>query len=155
LAARFANVDPENKSAVAAWLRNHGLSSNGTRTARRVSQKRVAVFPYSPDLRKVRLEPGLDGKPKSFVWEHGAGDSWERCHGCKHEIPLYGNRIFRERDQLGIVLVFEGEAKADLAGELAAFSHKFRTICTIQVQSPMLLHNCKETTLLPIKDLYW
>jgi hypothetical protein len=126
LAARFANVDPENKSAVAVWLRNQGLSGNGNPTTRRISQERVALFPYSPDLRKVRLEPGLEGKPKSFVWEHRAGDSWKRCHGCKHEIPLYGNRIFRERDQLGAVLVFEGEAKADLAGELgyAAFSFK-------------------------------
>ncbi len=40
--------------------------------------------------------------------------------------PLYTNRAFRERDHVGVVVGFEGEAKADLAGEsgIAGFSFK-------------------------------
>jgi hypothetical protein len=36
------------------------------------------------------------------------------------------NRAFRERDQVGLAIGFEGEAKADIAGQLglAAFSFK-------------------------------
>ncbi len=40
--------------------------------------------------------------------------------------PLYVNGVFRERDQVGLAVGFEGEAKADAAGGLglAAFSFK-------------------------------
>ncbi len=40
--------------------------------------------------------------------------------------PLYVNSVFRQHDQVGVVLGFEGEAKADCADDLdiAAFSFK-------------------------------
>lgn len=128
LAARYAGVSPDDKPAVTAWLRERGLLNGSSGNASRPSateQRRVAEFYYSADLRTVRLEPGPDGKTKSFVWEHREGDAWLSGDGGL-EKPLYTNRIFRERNQLGIVLAFEGEAKADLAGELgyAAFSFK-------------------------------
>jgi hypothetical protein len=129
LAAFLAGLDPSDKVGVTAWLREHGQlnGASGNNSRRSTSeQRRVAEFYYTPGLRKVRIEPARDGSSKEFVWEHRTSDSWERCHGCKHEKPLYTNRIFRERDQLGVVLALEGEAKPELAGELgfAAISFK-------------------------------
>ncbi len=62
--------------------------------------------------------------------------------------PLYVNRSFKERDQIGLALGFEGEAKADLAGELgiAAFSFKDMT-----VEQAMTLAD-GEVVLWPPKD---
>jgi KaiC/GvpD/RAD55 family RecA-like ATPase len=133
LAAFLARIDPNDKPAVTAWLRERGLLdvSKGPRTSAG-EFRRVAGFRYSPDLRKVRLErPATNGsKPeKSFRWEHRENDRWLPGAGDFPK-PLYVNALFRESDQLGLVLGFEGERKADLAGELgfAAFSFKNLTV---------------------------
>ena len=129
LAAFLARLDLNDKTTVITWLREKGLlNGNGTRrsaTTCTSKQRRVAEFYYSPGLRTVRIEPGRDGKPKEFIWEHREGGVWRSGDGGR-EKPLYANALFRERDQLGIVLGFEGEAKCDLAGELGypAFSYK-------------------------------
>jgi hypothetical protein len=130
LAAFVAGLDLGDKPAVTAWLRGHGLlnrTANGNRyhgTAPRET-RRVAEFYYSPILRKVRLEPGDNSDTKAFMWEHCKGGNWESGDGGKDK-PLYVNVLFRERDQIGTALGLEGEAKADLAGELnyPAFSFK-------------------------------
>jgi P4 family phage/plasmid primase-like protien len=128
LAAFLARVEPTDKKAVTAWLRDRGLldASNGYRSAG--GFQRVEEFRYSQNLRKVRLErPASNGsKPeKTFRWEHRQGDLWLPGAGNFLK-PLYTNARFRESDQLGLVVGFEGEGKADLAGELgfAAFSFK-------------------------------
>jgi hypothetical protein len=102
-----------------ALLEERGLL-NGKRP------RRVAKFHYSSSLRKVRIEPGRNGRPKEFIWEHLDGKVWTIGDGGIKNKPLYTNCLFRESDRLGIVIGFEGEAKADLAGELgyAAFSYK-------------------------------
>jgi putative DNA primase/helicase len=130
LAAFIAGLDPSDKPGVTAWLRERGLldgSTNGSGTPRRAKRerKRVAEFYYSADLRKVRLEPGDNGKPKMFVWEHRGGDTWKPGDGGKLK-PLYANKIFRDADQLDYAVGFEGEAKCDLAAELGipGFSYK-------------------------------
>jgi P4 family phage/plasmid primase-like protien len=101
-------------------------STATTGTATHRSQRRVAEFYYTPRLRKVRIEPGRNGKAKEFIWEHLEGASWQLGDAGLKERPLYANALFRQRDQLGIALGFEGEAKCDLAGTLGypAFSFK-------------------------------
>jgi uncharacterized protein (DUF927 family) len=91
----------------------------------------VAEFEYGPQLRKVRFEHETDlqeGKKrpaKTYRWEHLSDGAWYSTDGGLPK-PLYVNAVFRERDQLGLVIGFEGEAKADTAGALglAAFSFK-------------------------------
>jgi putative DNA primase/helicase len=91
----------------------------------------VAEYNYSNSLRKVRFEhesKQQDKKQrpeKTFLWEHLADGSWYSGDGGAPK-PLYLSGIFRERDQVGPVVGFEGEAKADVAGEfgIAAFSFK-------------------------------
>jgi len=146
LAAFLARLDPTDKRAVPAWLRERGLldagsngNGNGHHGASRASSsepkvefERLAEFYYAPDLRKIRLErPGANGgkREKSFRWEHREGETWKPGDGGLQK-PLYANALFRESEQLDLVLAFEGERKADLAGELgfAAFSFKNLTL---------------------------
>ena len=91
----------------------------------------VEEFHYSGELRKVRFEhrtetqPGKGRPKKNFRWEYFADGQWWSGDGGK-EKPPYLNQIFRESDQLGAVLGAEGEAKADLAGELGLPAFSFR-----------------------------
>jgi hypothetical protein len=113
----------EPKRAVPADAVREGLVRRGFHV--------VAEYPYGTQLRKVRFEHALEqqeGKArakKEFRWEHLAGETWLSGDGGIPK-PLYMNRVFRERNQPGLTLGFEGEAKADIAGELgfAAFSFK-------------------------------
>jgi hypothetical protein len=129
LAAFIARVDPGDKRAVTAWLREHGLldrTATGNSSRRAAPRgKRVAEVYYGDDLRKVRIALGGNRKSKVFVWEHHDGDGWKPGDGGKTK-PLYVNEIFRDADRLDYVVGFEGEAKSDLAGELgiAGFSFK-------------------------------
>ncbi len=94
--------------------------------------KVVAEFPYGNDLRKIRLDHSTKMQAdkqrpeKTFRWEHRGRDGiWYSGDGGAAK-PLYLNRVANERDQPGLAIGFEGEAKADLAGQLgfAAFSYK-------------------------------
>jgi hypothetical protein len=93
--------------------------------------KPVQEFYYRDDLRTVRFEHSTKvqadkGRPeKDFRWEHCVAGVWYSGDGGIDK-PLYLNQAFRERDQEGRAIGFEGEAKADLAGELSfpAFSFK-------------------------------
>jgi hypothetical protein len=130
LAAFLGNFDPSDKPAVIAWLRERGLldvatSGNGTHRTAQGEKMRPTEFYYSAELRKVRLEPGVNGKAKTFVWEHREGDIWKSGDGGNDK-PLYANKVFSEADQLDYAVGFEGEAKSNLAGELgiAGFSYK-------------------------------
>ncbi len=130
LAAFLGRLDPDDKPAVSAWLRERGLldGSTGGNSSHRTAlseKRRVAEFNYSDDLRKVRLEPGENGKSKMFVWEHREGDTWKPGDGGKNK-PLYVNQIFRDADQLDYAVGFEGEAKCDLAGELGIPGFSFK-----------------------------
>ena len=139
LAAFFIGCDPNDKKTVTAALRECGLlngaSGNSTRgTASAGAFREVAKFSYGSNLRKIRLErPASNGaKPeKTFRWEHQDGDAWLPGDGGLPK-PLYTNRIFSERDQLGLVLACEGEAKADLAGELGFPAFCFKDLTPAQ-----------------------
>jgi CHC2 zinc finger len=140
LVAFLLHIEPGNKPAIARWLRERGLldgsskvmsihihavNSGGSSASARTRSTRTDEIYYSDNLRKVRLEPGKEGRDKDFVWEHRAGDRWRSRLGGL-EIPLYANTIFWERDLLDVVIGTEGERKCDLLGELdlAGFSFK-------------------------------
>ena len=144
LFAFLENIDPNDKRTMIARLKERGLlngnGSNGNGRAPKPPKeefRRVAEFYYGDTIRHVRLEaPSSNGTkpPKAFVWESRKGDKW--VPGLQgQQPPLYTNRLFRESDQIGLVLAFEGEAKADLAGELgfAAVSFKGFTAAHCEV----------------------
>jgi hypothetical protein len=91
----------------------------------------TAEYPYGTQLRKVRFEHTSrqqedKGRPeKQFRWEYLTAETWYSGAGYVPR-PLYVNSVFRDRGQAGLALGFEGEGKADVAGELgfAAFSYK-------------------------------
>ena len=105
-------------------------------------------------LRKIRFEhktktqPGKGKPEKTFRWEHREAGRWWFGKGDK-DTPLYVNATFRKRDQAGIVVGFEGEAKADVAGDLgfSAFSYKDG----LSETSVGVLSGC-EVALWPDKD---
>jgi len=77
--------------------------------------KVVGTFNYTDEngnilYRKKRIEPGYDGKPKGFFFEHPGGK--EKTRGC--EPVLYR---LHEIIQAKEVYIVEGEAKADLLHE--------------------------------------
>jgi uncharacterized protein (DUF927 family) len=91
----------------------------------------AAEYQYGSELRKVRFEHQTEQQnhkqraEKTFRWEHRIADVWYSGDGGVPK-SIYVNRAFREREQAGLTVGFEGEAKADLAGNLgfAAFSFK-------------------------------
>ena len=95
----------------------------------------AAVFAFSADLRKVRFEhthkvqaDKADKPKKTFRWEHrGQDGKWYSGDGCKRK-PLYVNAAFRERDQIGLAIGCEGEAKADALASLDFAAFSFREI---------------------------
>ena len=142
-AAWIGNIDPQDKKQVVEWLKLKGLiSDNGNSHHEPAAKKEkpkpvggwelVATFHYGESLSKCRYErdvvdpsTGKQSKEKTFRWQHKANGLWEAGDGGNFK-PLYVNAQFRSQEQLGVVLGFEGEAKADLAGTLgfAAFSYK-------------------------------
>jgi len=117
----------ESHQPIPAESVRHGLSRRGFRV--------VAEFAYGARLRKVRFEhesarqPDKDRAEKQFRWEHLVHEIWYSGDGGIAK-PLYVNRTFRERDQVGLEVGFEGEAKAEVASEfgVAAFSFKNITL---------------------------
>lgn len=97
----------------------------------------VAEFDYGACLRKVRFEhesarqADKDRAAKEFRWEHRVNGRWLSGDGGLPR-PLYVNRPFRERDQVGLAIGLEGEAKADLAGELGFTAFSFKNITVEQ-----------------------
>jgi hypothetical protein len=92
----------------------------------------VHEFYYRDGLRTVRFEHSSkiqadkQRPEKTYRWEHRRAEGiWYSGAGPGPK-PVYTNSTFGTRDQAGLAIGFEGEAKADLAGELgfAAFSFK-------------------------------
>jgi hypothetical protein len=117
----------QNAQPIPAEAVRQALSRRGFRVA--------AEFSYGAFLRKVRFEHESAGQTdkdratKEFRWAHRVNGIWFSGDGGMAK-PLYVNRAFQQHDQVGLVVGFEGEAKADLAGEfsMAAFSFKNITV---------------------------
>jgi hypothetical protein len=122
LVAFLAGVDPGNKPAVTAWLREHGLLAEPTGKAKGKPQpQRVAEYVYTdaqgnPLARKVRLEPGVNGRKKDFVWERIEGGKWVSGLGnLQGTLPLYRISKIVNKDS---VIVTEGEKDSDAGAKI-------------------------------------
>jgi hypothetical protein len=120
LAAFIAGLDPDDKRSVSDWLRKHGLLNH---TNRRISTptKRdpVAIYEYrdasgNPVARKLRFEPGRDGRKKDFSWQHWENGSWIDGLGSVQPL-LY--RLPEIKDESIVVLV-EGEKDAESGSQI-------------------------------------
>lgn len=82
LAAFLAGVDAGDKAAVKAWLKDKGMLNGAKRKAKADGRGPcVATYTYTdvrgnPVARKLRIEPGANGKPKDFSWERWEGGKW-------------------------------------------------------------------------------
>ena len=113
----------------------------------------VAEYEYGSDLRKVRFEHETQQQEdkkrseKTFRWEHRAAGLWYSGDGGIAK-PLYWNSPFRERDQVGRAIGFEGGAKADAACALGLAGFSFKDITAAQTA---VLVDC-EVVLWPDND---
>jgi hypothetical protein len=120
LAAFLSGVDAGDKGAVKAWLREHGLFNGVKRKAKAGGRGPcVATYTYTdaqgnPVARKLRYEPGANGKPKDFSWERWEGGKWASGLGAV-KTPLY--RIAEIISGLFVVLT-EGEKDADAGAKI-------------------------------------
>ena len=120
LAAFLAGLDPGDKSALGAWLKERGLL-NGTKLSskRGTERKLVATYTYTnPDggfvARKLRFEPGKDGQKKDFAWQRWENAAWvDGLAGVK--TPLYRCREIQNEQAIAYV---EGEKAADAGVKL-------------------------------------
>jgi hypothetical protein len=85
----------------------------------------VATYEYRNEVgqllrRKLRWQPGFDGRTKSFTWEEPDGSGgWRKCTGNGNPRVLYhSDRLPVVRDAGQRVLVVEGEKDVDRAAGL-------------------------------------
>jgi putative DNA primase/helicase len=94
---------------------------------------KTAEYWYGPHLRKVRFEHEVKKQSKkarpekTFRWEHVVDGVWYSGDGDIPK-PLYINSVLRQGHQIGLAIGFEGEGKADCAGNLAIAGFSFKNI---------------------------
>lgn len=119
LAAFFAGRDPGDRPGVSAWLRERGLLNGKRPKVSHVGREPVAFYEYrnasgNSMARKLRFEPGTDGRLKSFEWQRWENGAWvDGLAGIKP--PLY--RLPEIQDEPRIVLT-EGEKDADAGAKI-------------------------------------
>ena len=116
LAARLAACDPSDKPTVTAWLKARGLLNDGAKRTTKTGGRGpcVATHTYTdadgkPVARKLRFEPGTDGRKKDFVWERLENGKWVAGLDAV-KVPLYRLPETRNSDW---VVITEGEKDAD------------------------------------------
>ncbi|HUZ93840.1 MAG TPA: DUF3631 domain-containing protein [Edaphobacter sp.] len=129
LAAFLAGLDAGDKPGVTAWLTERGLLK-GKRPAKTASAKSsgerghvVATYEYrdadgKPAARKLRIEPGPDGKKKTFAWQRWEVGAWVDGLGSgsgSMKPPLYR---LPEIKVVPFVVLTEGEKDADAGAAL-------------------------------------
>lgn len=120
LAAFLARLDPSNKPDVKAWLNEHRLlNSNGRDKAMAANGQFTAEYVYrdlnrNPVARKLRFEPGKDGRKKDFAWERWDNGAWKSgLAGLK--LPLY--RLPEVQNEPTVILT-EGEKDTDAGAKI-------------------------------------
>lgn len=131
LAAFLAGVDPGNKAAVKAWLKQRGLMDCAKRKAKQDGHGPCVAEYLYPDmttgemvLLKRRYEPGEGGAKKSFAWFHRTGNEWKPGY-AGHTPGLYRpEKVAREAGESEPLIGSESEKDADRGAEigLATFS---------------------------------
>lgn len=119
LAAFLAGVTPSDKPGVTAWLRERGLLRRRERGPKTERGACIARYTYTdaagnPIARKLRFEPGADGRKKDFAWERFESSAW-KSGLAGVQLPLYRLReIAGER----FVILTEGEKDCDAGARL-------------------------------------
>lgn len=119
-AAFLARLDASDKPGVTAWLKERGLL-NGRRPAKAPSERGPCVAEYvyrdtsgNPLARKLRFEPGADGRKKDFVWQRRQNGAW--VDGLADlKTPLY--RLPEVHNE-PLVILTEGEKDADAGAKI-------------------------------------
>jgi Protein of unknown function (DUF3631)/Toprim-like len=115
LAAFLAGLEPIDKQGVTGWLSQRGLLS-GKAHGKSASGRGPCVAEYvyrdatgTPLARKLRFEPGSNGRKKDFAWQRFEGGEW--LEGlASFKPPLY--RLPEIQHQTSVI-VTEGEKDAD------------------------------------------
>lgn len=119
-AAFLARLDPGDKPSVTAWLKERGLLKRGQTTKAANGRRQwVAAYVYrdatgNSVARKLRFEPGRDGRKKEFSWQRWDGVAWVDGLGLE-KMPLY--RLPEIQNEPFVILT-EGEKDADAGGNL-------------------------------------
>jgi hypothetical protein len=107
------------------WKELCDVMSVSLSSGQRPRSRPTAYYVYlgedgKPLRRKVRWEPGFDGRPKSFTWEKlGSGEDWTTCTGGGNPGVLYHSEELPAAREAGTtVWVVEGEKDADAAKDL-------------------------------------
>lgn len=117
-AAFLARLDPGDKPSVTAWLKERGLL-NRRQTAKAANGRQWAAEYVYRDAngnsvaRKLRFEPGRDGRRKEFSWQRWDGAAWVDGLGLE-KTPLY--RLPEIQNEPFVILT-EGEKDADAGGK--------------------------------------
>lgn len=116
LAAFIAGVDANDKPAVTAWLREKGQLPKRSSKAKDGRGPAVAEFIHadadgSPVYKKVRHEPGADGRPKDYLEWHCEAGAWKPGRGGVIP-PLY--RLPEIKNE-PLVFLFESHTDVECA----------------------------------------
>lgn len=122
LAAFLSGVSADDKAGVKAWLKEHGLlNGNGRRKAKEKSGRGPCVATYlytdeagTPIARKLRYEPGAEGRKKDFTWQRSGSGKWIDGLGSV-KTPLYRWPEMKASD---LAVLTEGEKDADAGAKL-------------------------------------
>jgi hypothetical protein len=120
LAAFIARLDPGDKPGVNAWLKERGLL-NTRGPAKALSGRGPCAAEYlyrdttgNPAARKLRFEPGANGRKKDFVWQRWENGAW--VDGLADlKMPLY--RLPEIQNEPFVILT-EGEKDADAGAKI-------------------------------------
>lgn len=120
LAAFVAHLDSGDKVGVDKWLKTHGLLNGSKRSMRSPGNRDlVATYTYTvasgiPVARKLRFQPGREGRKKDFRWQRWEDGVWvDGLAGV--QTPLYRLiAILKEQ----VVVYVEGEKAADAGATL-------------------------------------
>ncbi len=119
LAAFLARLDPSDKAGVSGWLRKHGLLPDKRPKASHVRREPAAIYEYrdaqgNPVARKLRFEPGQNGRKKDFAWQRWENGAWvDGLAGI--DTPLYRlPEIVAEQ----FAVVTEGEKDCDAGASI-------------------------------------
>lgn len=119
LAAFLARLDPADKPGVTSWLRERGLLNGKASKPPHGKREPVAVYEYrdsqgNPVARKLRFEPGTDGRKKDFAWQRFENGKWiDGLAGVK--TPLYR---LPEIQHEQFVVFPEGEKDSDAGASI-------------------------------------
>jgi len=152
LSAFIAGVDPGDKRNLVGWLRKHGLLNSRPKSVKRGKCDPAAIYEYrdgdgNPVARKLRFEPGRDGRRKDFSWQRWENSEWiDGLAGVK--TPLYRCREIQNEQ---MVFYVEGEKAADAGAKLGLATTTAGGVSCFRPDHAEVL-SAKDVAILPDND---